>query len=513
MITSSVGIIFLRNSGYICSNITFQFLSLIFFLLIFLLFDFHKDDELLENYTRLEIVVLVLSYVGLSFLVGCSSTISLKEFTDKYYNVYKKNSEQDESKQKKGEKLILFLFSGISISFIIPINRKIFISFKDMTSKWILIWIIIICFASFLLSMIFYAIYLIPITSKKEKINSIPPYNIPKEIKKENEDKDIKEESKEEDKKDNILIINEVNTEKEYNNYINTEMEVIKNNPSSPENNEQTKENKKPEDDNNDKNAEEIYSTKICTLCGYIYLRKKSETKSSCICYYYTSKCDWFNEMICNANIILPTLVELFCQICIMGFNPILTEKLLNEYSFSKNIKFFYTLIIISIFFGMIFVYVCGVEILEETKEEKEKKNDDSDNKLICFIAIICIYLFTYIIFTLVCSACYYADDNINRERWNNVIMTEYIFFKILDLQILTFFNFYDNSDIFNTSLAITLERLLWMIVETIIDSLVENKRRLVLVQIIITSIPIGLFLLGTGCVVIYHICDKSITL
>ena len=90
MITSSVGIIFLKNSGFICSNITFQLLSLIFFLLIFLLFDFHKDGRLLENYTGLEIVVLVLSYAGLSFLVGCSSTISLKEFTDKYYNVYKK---------------------------------------------------------------------------------------------------------------------------------------------------------------------------------------------------------------------------------------------------------------------------------------------------------------------------------------------------------------------------------------------------------------------------------------
>ena len=85
--------------------------------------------------------------------------------------------------------------------------------------------------------------------------------------------------------------------------------------------------------------------------------------------------------------------------------------------------------------------------------------------------------------------------------------MTEFIFFKILDFLILTFFNFYDNSDIFNTTLAITLERLLWMIVETIIESLVENKKRLVLVQIIITSIPIGLFLLVGSCVLICNLC------
>ena len=141
-------------------------------------------------------MVLVLSYVGLSILVGCSSTISLKEFSDKYYNVYKKESEQEESDQKKGEKLLLFLFSGLSIALIILINRKIFISFDDMTSKWILINIIIICFASFLISLLFYVIYLIPIISKEERINNIPPNNFKKEIKKENEDKDIQEESK-----------------------------------------------------------------------------------------------------------------------------------------------------------------------------------------------------------------------------------------------------------------------------------------------------------------------------
>ena len=107
-----------------------------------------------------------------------------------------------------------------------------------------------------------------------------------------------------------MLIINIVNTEKEYNNIINTEMEVIKNNSPSQENNGQKKENKKQGNEN--ENTDKIYSTKICTLCGYIYLRKKSETKSSCICYYYTSKYDWFYEMICNAEIIFPTLTELY---------------------------------------------------------------------------------------------------------------------------------------------------------------------------------------------------------
>ena len=92
-------------------------------------------------------------------------------------------------------------------------------------------------------------------------------------------------------------------------------------------------------------------------------------------------------------------------------------------------------------------------------------------------------------IFTLISSACYYADDNITRERWNNIIMTEFILFKIIDFQILSFFNFYDNSDLFNTSLAITLEKLFWMVIEEIIDSFINNKKSLIIIQLVITSL------------------------
>ena len=106
---SSVGIIFLKNSGFYCSNITFQLLTLIWILLLFLLFDFHSGDKLLENYSRLEIVILLISYIGLSFLAGCSSTLALKEYTDKYYNVYNKNKIKEEQKEK-GEKILLFFF-------------------------------------------------------------------------------------------------------------------------------------------------------------------------------------------------------------------------------------------------------------------------------------------------------------------------------------------------------------------------------------------------------------------
>ena len=72
--------------------------------------------------------------------------------------------------------------------------------------------------------------------------------------------------------------------------------------------------------------------------------------------------------------------------------------------------------------------------------------------------------------------------------------MAEFIYFKVLDFQILSFFDFLDNSDIFNTTLVITFEKLLWKIIETIIDIVVKNIRTLILIQIIITSIIIGTF-------------------
>ena len=75
--------------------------------------------------------------------------------------------------------------------------------------------------------------------------------------------------------------------------------------------------------------------------------------------------------------------------------------------------------------------------------------------------------------------------------------MAECIYFKVLDLMILSFYDFFDNIDIFNTSLAITVERYIWMLFEVLFDIYVSNKKNLILIQIIITSlfVPITLIL------------------
>ena len=78
--------------------------------------------------------------------------------------------------------------------------------------------------------------------------------------------------------------------------------------------------------------------------------------------------------------------------------------------------------------------------------------------------------------------------------------MAENIFFKVIDLMILSFFDFFDNTDIFNTTLAITVEKFIWMIIEVLIDAFVSNKKTLILVQIIITSIGLGIIIIMFCC-------------
>ena len=180
----------------------------------------------------------------------------------------------------------------------------------------------------------------------------------------------------------------------------------------------------------------------------------------------------------------MPFLIELYCQICIIGFKPTLTEKLLNVYSYSKNMKFYAALLILSLFFGCIFVFAF-TDYKEEIKKEQKRK------KILKYFIVSFAFIITLINLTFITSVCYLTQKNLTRERWNNIIMAEFIIFKIIDFQILYFYDFFDNSDIFNTTLAITIEKLLWMIFETIIDAYVKNKRWLVLVQIIWISLTV----------------------
>ena len=89
MFWSFLGLFALKKYGFNWSNI-FQVLSLIGFILLFLLFDFQTEDKLSTNYTKIECLVLLFSYTILSITVGASSTIALKQYFNIYLTFYKK---------------------------------------------------------------------------------------------------------------------------------------------------------------------------------------------------------------------------------------------------------------------------------------------------------------------------------------------------------------------------------------------------------------------------------------
>ena len=170
--------------------------------------------------------------------------------------------------------------------------------------------------------------------------------------------------------------------------------------------------------------------------------------------------------------------LELLCQACNVGFKSILSDKLINIYSFSKIRNFFIALFTISLCYGIIdIVFVFYYKIC----------NSKIERYFITY-AIYC-FIFCYSIFITICSICYIKEDNHSRKRWDNITMASFIFFKCIDLQILLYFDFYSNDDIFNETLGITAEKLLWMLIETVINYFEIKKKHLVIAQIVFSPI------------------------
>ena len=166
---------------------------------------------------------------------------------------------------------------------------------------------------------------------------------------------------------------------------------------------------------------------------------------------------------------------------------------MLKEFAYSKIIKFYISLFVITIFFGIFVIYKCKkkVDIIESGKKIKSKTI--IDEILNFYVNYFYIFYLGFALFTFISSICHYVINPLNKEIWNNIIMAEIIYFKVIDFQILTATNFFEDTNFIarGTLFFITLEKLLWMIIETLIYNFVKNLKYLVLVQIIVTSIGV----------------------
>ena len=181
---------------------------------------------------------------------------------------------------------------------------------------------------------------------------------------------------------------------------------------------------------------------------------------------------------------IIIVLTEILCQTSIIGFKYILSKKLLKIYPYRITISFYITLIILSLAIVLFYFYPFNERIT----------NTSSEYEFFIFLnylSAISFLLLGFSLFTFISSLCYINSNNLSLEstEWNIIYMAEFIYFKCIDLAILSFFDNYDNSDIFNSTLIITFEKFLWMIIEGIIDFCEPNKKILIKIQIVVSAI------------------------
>ena len=244
-----------------------------------------------------------------------------------------------------------------------------------------------------------------------------------------------------------------------------------------------------------------------CTCLGYVYFQKTINNKNVCIFYDYDSCCSWFYSRIRRPEIFAPLISELFLQLSYVGFNSIFSDKLSKEYSISENIKFCCFLLID---FGLLGLYIIilrisnNKNILNQNIISLDYGNNNKCKSNFYSLIIIIALLFFFSIFVIVYSLMYICEKNPDLASWNKRFESEIIIFKFFDLQILSYFDFIDDKDCLNSSIFITVEKVIWMGVETLLEILEVKIKTLFIIQIVSS----GIFTLLLIFIIIFLIMD-----
>lgn len=204
---------------------------------------------------------------------------------------------------------------------------------------------------------------------------------------------------------------------------------------------------------------------KVCTCIGYVFFQKKLGDKDICIFYDYDSCCSWFSLKIKKPTIIYPFFMELFVQLIVVGFNFILSDNFLKVYSFKKNLEFSSYLLISDFYIYFLYFFIAH----------------SHSNALIIYTFS---HFSSYSLLTFIISIIYLACGKPSGQKWENLMMVEFMLMKMLDLYLLTLYDFFDDLDCLNTSIVITSARYLWIIIEVLIDVFEINTTILISLQI-----------------------------
>ena len=140
-------------------------------------------------------------------------------------------------------------------------------------------------------------------------------------------------------------------------------------------------------------------------------------------------------------------------------------------------------------------------------------KKFNYDGECICKEKTLCVLLFTGLFFFIffvynitffLFSIIYISNNDHSGEKWQRSFEGSAIILKCLDLHMLCFFDIFDDEDCLNTSLFITVEKLIWMIIEVIFDIFEIKNKNLFIIQLSVS----GVFLIIGIFVVIFFIRD-----
>ena len=121
----------------------------------------------------------------------------------------------------------------------------------------------------------------------------------------------------------------------------------------------------------------------------------------------------------------------------------------------------------------------------------KENVPSKTENKTIIHTHLIIILVFLIItsVVNFIFSIIYLAKDMPSGGKWDDILMASIIMYKSVDLTMLSYYDFFDDSDFLNTSVVITFERFLWMVIEVFLDNSKIKIKNLIILQLAISSV------------------------
>ena len=239
---------------------------------------------------------------------------------------------------------------------------------------------------------------------------------------------------------------------------------------------------------------------KTGTCCGYLIIRKEMENHDIIIFSKYMDKWPWFKKNFLNKIVVIIVAFEIISQLNSFAFKQILSERMLNNFSDTKNI----VILSIYIIIGCIFGSIASLTIPFAKTIKKGDNKNVSINFIIIFIPAI-YFMVCFIVHTFLLSLIYYILNN-HKTCWDYIFIYLLSYFNIFDLYIFGLFGFFQGSSVVDASFILNFERLIWTIIENLIDNFDVKKRNLVLAQFIFSSLLIGAPIV-IACLLVYSQC------